>query len=153
MCADTICYFISTDSIHVIIPPNGSVEFRQGFNLFNDTTSQVAESIYDMKNKTDPSGQITTHGFYAINTNVISSNNNLVLKNSINIFPNPTTGIINIEDTSVFNKLKIYDWSGKLVFELTGDHRLIDISFLNRGSYLLSIENEHGKVMRKIVKL
>lgn len=153
MCADTVCYFISTDSIHVIIPPNGNVEFRPGFTLFNDTTSQVAESIYDMKNKTDPSGQIMTHGFYGINTNVISSSQDLVLKNQINIFPNPTSGIINIEDASVIKNIKIFNWKGQLVFEKRGDQKTIDISFLSQGNYLIAIDTELGKVIRKFIKL
>jgi len=72
-----------------------------------------------------------------------------------NVYPNPATEIINIEisDMSYKYKAELYDGSGKLVYadNLTGKSD-INISQLPAGVYYLKIFNDHGSVLKKILK-
>jgi len=152
MCADTVCYFVTTDSIHVVIPPNGHVEFRPGFQLFNDTTIVIAKAIYEMKNKTHHNNQVVSHAFYAINNNVISSDTEVELKAAFKIFPNPASDFISIETDVSIKQVRLFDLQGKLILQQQSESKLLNVGFLKNGIYLLEINSEEGKVVKKIVK-
>ncbi|TVQ46997.1 MAG: T9SS C-terminal target domain-containing protein [Saprospirales bacterium] len=67
----------------------------------------------------------------------------------IEIFPNPTAGIINlVMDNELMNQssmeLSIYDVSGKQVYKESGFRSQIDASFLSSGKYFLKVSfSEH----------
>lgn len=70
--------------------------------------------------------------------------------NDINIFPNPTTGIVNIEAEGL-NKVVVYDVTGRMMMSVANEST-IDISNLEAGVYFFSVETENGSAMRKLVK-
>lgn len=70
--------------------------------------------------------------------------------NEINIFPNPTTGIVNIEAEGL-NKVVVYDVIGRMMMSVAGEST-IDISNLEAGVYFFSVETENGSAMKKLVK-
>jgi hypothetical protein len=66
------------------------------------------------------------------------------------IYPNPSSGIINIR-LNQFKKAELYDLSGKKV--LTSMDRLMDISSIDKGVYLINIERQDGTTsVTKIIK-
>jgi len=76
---------------------------------------------------------------------------------NVNIFPNPTSDVINIHTGLTGNdmRIKITDLTGKIVQnEITTSEMQfsIDISHFAQGIYLLSIQNDKGTVVRKIIK-
>ncbi|MBQ1652729.1 MAG: T9SS type A sorting domain-containing protein, partial [Bacteroidales bacterium] len=70
--------------------------------------------------------------------------------NDINIFPNPTTGIVNIEAEGL-NKVVVYDVTGRMMMSVANEST-IDISNLEAGVYFFSVETENGSAMKKLVK-
>ena len=81
-----------------------------------------------------------------------------VEKKSINVYPNPSTGIINIQTTSTAlsdQKIAIYNMVGTLIYstKITSSNTRIDISkFANSGLYLLKITNTKTG-QREIMKI
>ena len=71
----------------------------------------------------------------------------------INIYPIPTTYNLNIEANSTdLTTYKMYDMLGNFVLENTfTKNTQIDLSQLEKGSYLLNITTEKGRVTKKII--
>ncbi|MAJ98697.1 MAG: hypothetical protein CMD07_05460 [Flavobacteriales bacterium] len=78
---------------------------------------------------------------------------------NINIYPNPTSGIVNInfilrnKENSV---LKIFDSSGRkmkeIIFDQKNVNEKVDLSKFNSGIYILEIEIDSTTIIRKIQK-
>ena len=83
--------------------------------------------------------------------------NDLVF-NNLSIFPNPTTGLINLDFIETLypiaiGSVRIMSLSGKVIKEFNADAKQLDISTLNTGIYFLEIANEERRSIIKIVKL
>ncbi|MEP7265469.1 MAG: T9SS type A sorting domain-containing protein [Bacteroidota bacterium] len=77
------------------------------------------------------------------------------LQNKIEIFPNPTTGILNLHFSNDENKeLKIYNDLGVLLVieNRTGQNVAVDISNFPNGIYLMSITERDKTYSKKILK-
>lgn len=76
---------------------------------------------------------------------------------NFSVFPNPTTGIVHIENAAQnLTSFAIIDLSGivKMSAVLMSGEARIDISDLSAGIYILSLRNAEGEIaQRKIVKL
>ena len=75
---------------------------------------------------------------------------------SINIFPNPSDGITNIETKQISNaELSVYSLMGQKVFSkkinTTNTVQQLDFSFLVKGTYIIQIKNEKNNIIRKLV--
>ncbi len=73
---------------------------------------------------------------------------------SFNIYPNPTSNILNIGFANDFTgkiNISIYDFTGKLVYNSFEANKTINISNLNSGIYTLKAEFNGTKVIRKLV--
>ncbi len=69
------------------------------------------------------------------------------------IYPNPTSDLININTREGHSELKIFDTLGQLLLTKNiNTQSSIDVSQLKAGIYLLSIESENGKVVKRFVK-
>jgi len=69
--------------------------------------------------------------------------------NSVKLFPNPTTGIVNISGLEEAKSISIFNVIGQRVKTFNNFNSSIDISDLNNGIYLLKSDNG---LQRKIVK-
>ena len=83
------------------------------------------------------------------------STTDFALNSYFKVFPNPTTGVININMTDFRTaKTTLYDLNGKVlktqVIENTSSK--INISDLSKGVYLLKIETENGSITKQIIK-
>lgn len=65
------------------------------------------------------------------------------------IYPNPSNGIINIENKNL-NKIFIYDISGKKIKELKASSQ-IDLSDISKGIYLIKLISDEGILVDKII--
>ncbi|MCY0968505.1 T9SS type A sorting domain-containing protein [Chryseobacterium wangxinyae] len=81
-----------------------------------------------------------TQIFY--NNSILGTNEDL-LKNNFRMFPNPSKDFLIVEHIERNLNLKIYETSGKLVYEtLTSKKSIrIDVSHFQKGQYILMIEN------------
>lgn len=80
----------------------------------------------------------------------ILSSDTFVLEN-FNIYPNPTTDILNIElkENLTLEKVLIYNTSGQLVKETT--EKIINLSGFAKGIYNVQVLTNHGKATKKVI--
>ena len=71
---------------------------------------------------------------------------------TINIFPNPTSGHINIRGLNQAANVSICNTQGKLLKSYEEVNNSIDISDLKPGIYILVLKAEGQSLVRKIVK-
>lgn len=63
------------------------------------------------------------------------------------VYPTITTGLVYIKDKDVNAEVKIYDNSGRLL--LTSKDSQVDISSFAKGLYLINVQGQTGKVIKK----
>jgi|TARA_B110000240_G_scaffold180918_1_gene212352 polyhydroxybutyrate depolymerase len=85
--------------------------------------------------------------------NTLSIPNFEDLNNSIRVFPNPTNNRINIETNNPLElkEIILYNTLGENL-NIKSTNRLIDLTNLNIGVYLLSIKTSKGTITKKIVR-
>lgn len=71
------------------------------------------------------------------------------------VYPNPTKDYLNIDIPNAIgtSKLKLYDVQGRFVMETSTNttHEVMNIENLQNGVYMLSIENETNKTVKKVI--
>jgi hypothetical protein len=69
------------------------------------------------------------------------------------VFPNPTKGLINIQNTDI-QHVVIYSITGQKVFEqtLNGDKVVINLTSLPKGIYMMNVTTKEGNETIKVVK-
>jgi hypothetical protein len=74
--------------------------------------------------------------------------------NLVSIYPNPAKDHFTISTKENLRSYKLYDQSGRALMgsSLKGTEQEVDISSLTTGTYTVSVETEHQKVNKKIVK-
>jgi hypothetical protein len=82
-----------------------------------------------------------------IRQNTPSSVTSSLIKNNILIFPNPTSGTIELENHSNILKVEIYDMVGKLVStnNFNSINHKIDVSRLQYGNYILKAYSKNNQ--------
>ncbi len=95
---------------------------------------------------TNSIGEVAT--FYAANLS-----QDEFLKESITIFPNPVSEVLNIKSSSIpIENLKVYDMNGRLVMEINSNIGEINVSVLQKGVYILNAETSFGVLRKKMIK-
>lgn len=67
------------------------------------------------------------------------------------IFPNPVKDILNISTLRDITSIKVYSITGKLMFSQKGGDN-VNISFLSRGMYFLTVNSDNDSSTRKFIK-
>ena len=70
---------------------------------------------------------------------------------SANIYPNPTTGMINIDCEGV-TMVQMFNIAGQEVLSLEGEINVLNIEDLAKGIYVMKVTTENGSLMQKVVK-
>lgn len=95
----------------------------------------------------DPSlGEVV---FDPINCQGLNTNDFTAL--DVSLYPNPSTGVLNIESSSTFDMVQFYNLSGQLVFEkaLRGE---IQLNFnLPVGIYFVELKNQNHSFVQKLI--
>ena len=86
-------------------------------------------------------------------TNSLGLDSNSLTTTSV--YPNPTKDVLNIDIPNAVgtSKLKLYDIQGRFVMETSTNntHEIINIENLQNGVYLLTIENDNNKTVKKVI--
>ncbi|MCB9226180.1 MAG: T9SS type A sorting domain-containing protein [Chitinophagales bacterium] len=152
---DTIPSAVITFNNFVLEATAGGYSY-QWINCSNNTPISGA---------TNQSYTVTANGNYAVvvsnglcsDTSACTAITNVGIKdiNSLNagIYPNPTTGFVNIETDEQIALVTIVDIQGKQLMRFSGNNKTIDISSLNNGVYFLQLTAESNKTsIHKIIK-
>ncbi len=68
-------------------------------------------------------------------------------KVAVYVFPNPVSNILNIQGVDEKASLSVYSLSGQCVLQDKGTE--IDVTSLNQGTYILRINNQYVKFIKK----
>ncbi|MEP5131706.1 T9SS type A sorting domain-containing protein, partial [Nonlabens ulvanivorans] len=83
-----------------------------------------------------------------------ASNGDAFAKAGLKLFPNPSTGIVNINGTVVIDSVTVTNLLGqqlKTIF-VNNENAVIDISDLATGLYLFEIQSGSSSATRRVVK-
>jgi hypothetical protein len=75
--------------------------------------------------------------------------------NSVSIYPNPAKNMITISSKDALKSFKIYDEAGRLIKSepsLKGTKFEVNISSMQTGNYVVTVETEKQKVTKKLIK-
>jgi len=130
-----------------------SHEFIVGNNAYPNPQNPFSYQFYTENNLiyleiTNAEGSVAT--FFDSQLSIDSFS-----KLHIKIYPNPTSGYINIEAVDlIINQVQIYDINGKLVSEIkTISNPKIDVTNLSSGIYFLRVETAEGIFSKKVIKI
>ena len=86
-------------------------------------------------------------------TPMMSGLSSTIENNTISVSPNPATNLVNIQTTenSVISSIEIYDFQGRLVYDLEGDNRVVDIENLHSGVYIIRVVTDAGAGLTKFL--
>ncbi len=117
----------------------------------NGQLSQMESVSYD-SNGNVLSGYYAIDYFYSLHT--VTTNTQTIQDQSIKVYPNPTTGIVQVDLPLDFSQgqVMIFDMQGKLLKSESYQNNTIDFSIFNNGLYLLQFINEEKRYTLKIIK-
>ncbi|MBQ9472978.1 MAG: T9SS type A sorting domain-containing protein [Bacteroidales bacterium] len=91
----------------------------------------------------------TCDSIFILNLENMNGINNAEQDN-VNVYPNPTTGVINISGAEV-TRVEVLDLVGRMVARFDNTSR-IDLNRLSAGAYTLRITTTEGMMLRRVVK-
>lgn len=111
-------------------------------------TQSVAFNVVNIE--IDPDVQIISKN----NQTVLSNHNDFTLNTAINVYPNPTTGMLSIinESNRDIKNLTIYNHLGQKIKTTKSQFEKIDLSNLTNGIYFIKIKFNNQQLFKQIVK-
>lgn len=112
------------------------------------------DSMYEIVLFNDHTGLICGSGGTMIKfSNVLLATENVV-KNSISIYPNPTSNTIQISTIHKIDQIEIVDFSGKKIFSEKGNDlkNTIDLTTYSKGIYILNVNSGGVISTHRIIK-
>ncbi|HLW40923.1 MAG TPA: T9SS type A sorting domain-containing protein [Flavobacterium sp.] len=130
---------LSRDGNSLALRSTGSIGPKPAGNIVEEQT-----------NTNNYEGKGASAGVRVYDIQGILSSDTFVLEN-FNIYPNPTTDVLNIElDNSLtLEKVFIYNTSGQLVKETTD--KTINVSAFSKGVYNVQVVTNQGKATKKVI--
>lgn len=127
---------------------------------FTDLNPLVTTNIYQIElvlpYACNPSktGQASTRSNIADDTDSSTGIDNADLLNGLTIAPNPTQGLVTISSENMgIDNMKMFSLEGRLVRNINnfeaGQAKTIDVSDLQPGLYVVSVQLENGSVLNK----
>ena len=141
-------------------PSTGKINIKSDFllisalEIYNTSSKKVLEvPVYQMQDKVDlsslPDGtymiKFTSYG-YTIRKTVMLSHG----VKSFSVFPNPSSGIINIQSETTLDTVLIYNNAGQLITKqiLRENTAELDLSQQAAGMYLVKVQNQIIKLIK-----
>lgn len=147
VCDPVTCYFATVSTKSFTLP--GGAEGDMIVHFLNDV-AQPFQAIIHLKvyNIDDPTQEIIAVYTY----NSIASDAKEPLPAAVvKMYPNPSTEFLALENAADVHFLRVYSLEGRQVaqFNASDDHRY-DISQLAPGAYVLSLEDEKGRLFQAV---
>jgi hypothetical protein len=94
------------------------------------------------------SGNITV---FENDTITLSASSFSLEENNIRVYPNPTDTVLNVASNEAIIQIRIFNVLGKEILKTTS--KVIDVSQLNQGIYLIEIEEDNNQtIIKRFVK-
>jgi hypothetical protein len=122
--------------------------------LRNTAEDQIGNPLEDTFGWDQYYGAGRVNAFNALSYVQSLSNDDFVYIEGIKIYPNPVKETINFKSATnnhSFN-VSIYDVTGRLVKDYKNVNDFIDVSQLKNGVYILSINYDKNKIIKKFIK-
>ena len=84
-----------------------------------------------------------------ISINTATTGINTISENNVSIYPNPTTGVLNIAGVDNFNQIQVLDINGKIVNTIEDYTKTIDVSNLTKGNYIIKIVTDNSVITKR----
>ncbi|NJX16345.1 T9SS type A sorting domain-containing protein [Tamlana crocina] len=131
----------------------GSDEFPQQVLSTSDghfiIVSDVDEASGD--NTEAPNGD-SDYWLFKVNNSTLSLEENKFMQHRVSVFPNPTSGNVNIKTNQKIEGIEIFDVTGKLISTPKPINNTANISHLPQGLYVLRIHSKNEVVNQRMVK-
>lgn len=75
---------------------------------------------------------------------------NKLIDNSLSIYPNPTSGLLEIISEFKINNVKILDFTGRVI--LSSNSNTVDLTSFENGIYFVEVKSNKGLTIKKVVK-
>src|SRR5690606_37836811 len=146
-----------TWDVHTYIPmlQYWDVQKRASF-----TTEDIYISFVVYKAKTSYSGVIIKYDnirLSAVPNRPAFANVNEWISSKFNVYPNPTTNVVNITNSEnmLVNQITIYDVTGKQLSTKNFNNETeiqLNVENLASGTYLLHLQTNQGMAVKKLIK-
>lgn len=125
----------------------GYLTYRISENVNCSVGSEIENTAYIYFDWNDP---IVTNTTYNINVETWGLSD--IDKNLLLIFPNPSSGILNVQSNEKIESIEVFDLYGKSMvqFDSITNNAQIDLGRLASGNYILQAKFATGTVQRKI---
>ena len=89
--------------------------------------------------------------FFENDTITLGSEEFSIEADSVKVYPNPATSVLNIESNKTIRQIRVFNVLGKEILKTTS--KVIDVSQLNQGIYLIEIEEDNNQtIIKRFVK-
>ncbi len=126
--------------------------------FYNEINSEISESMLNIENIrfVDSNGKELPALNISATINIENQTPNAITNANplnISVYPNPTTGLINIETNSTIEAISLMRLDGSICKTYTGDLKFIDISNMDNQLYLLKIQTTNESIIAKVTLL
>ncbi|MFN2395044.1 MAG: fasciclin domain-containing protein [Bacteroidales bacterium] len=76
---------------------------------------------------------------------------NVLFEDGLNLFPNPVSNTLYVENSELINELRIYDLTGRLVFSqvVNDNNTSVNVSMFKTGVYIMQVMTDNGVASKK----
>lgn len=155
------CYNLSAQNVHFNYNDGTSKSFSLStIRKITFTNENMNVILHDGNTHSKTISELSYFKFDE-NSSAIGELPSKTQESIVNIYPNPTNGIINV-DFSVNEKddfvIEVYDMSGKLILsekynyqQLGIHHSSINLNEFEKGAYLCVVKNSTRKISKKLI--
>jgi PKD repeat protein len=155
-----ISYTVSGDTVTFTSSPAGvgySWHFGDGDSSDNTSPNHIFthSQNYLVSLYTTTGNECTVYGSAIIPFKAVPTGIGEINADAINIYPNPTDGMVHISPVHESTHIAIYDPTGKRIWEKSLDANAdisFDMSALSSGIYFVAINSENVNLTRKLIK-
>jgi hypothetical protein len=115
----------------------------------------VAPKLYFSATETSTGCGITAYKQFTVTASqsIVDANNDVNTTIGVNVYPNPSNGVVTFENIAGANAISLVDMTGRTVktVAVNADRMTVDFSGVQNGKYLVQVAGENVNEVRSIV--